>query len=103
MATTVKCKIILFDDVLHSSLFSLENDHNSQQIISLKDIIEYYVYYTYTTSVCTHKMVRNSSSSWRSSVFLAVGEYHLSSHNSIVLLYSMSIFYHQTTALSAMC
>ena len=34
MATTVKCKIILFDDVLHSSLFSLENDHNSQQIIS---------------------------------------------------------------------
>ena len=45
MATTVKCKIILFDDVLHSSLFSLENDHNSQQIISLKDIIEYYVVY----------------------------------------------------------
>ena len=40
MATTVKCKIILFDDVLHTSLFSLENDHNSQQIISLKDIIE---------------------------------------------------------------
>ena len=37
------------------------------------------------------------------SIFLAVGEYHLSSHNSIVLLYSMSIFYHQTTALSAMC
>ena len=34
------------------------------------------------------------------SIFLAVGEYHLSSHNSIVLLYSMSIFYHQTTALS---
>ena len=45
MATTVKCKIILFDDVLHTSLFSLENDHNSQQIISLKDIIEYYVVY----------------------------------------------------------
>ena len=70
LQTTVKCKIILFDDVLHTSLFSLENDHNSQQIISLKDIIEQYyvVYILLYTSVCTHKMVRNSSSSWRSSV-----------------------------------
>ena len=80
----MKLKIVLFDVV-----FSLENDHNSQQIISSG-------YNRILLLVCTHTKWSETAAA----VFLAVGEYHLSSHNSIVLLYSMSIFYHQTTALS---
>ena len=60
---------------------------------SVKDIIEYYTVLVYVHT----KWSEAAAEQW---VFLAVGEYHLSSHNSIVLLYSMSIFYHQTTALS---